>query len=66
MEEERKFKAEEVRVRRERETEEMEKGVALAWIMYMRFARRAEVSFISFFLPIPSCSFRLEFATFAC
>lgn len=45
LEEERKTKAEEVKVRRERETEEMEKGVALAWIMYMRFARRAEVRF---------------------
>jgi hypothetical protein len=39
----RRSKAEEVRVRRERETDELEKGVALAWIMYMRFARRAEV-----------------------
>ena len=45
QEEERRTKAEEIRTRREKETEELEKGVALVWIMYMRFARRAEVGF---------------------
>ena len=50
LEEERKSKAEEVKVRREKETEDMEKGVGLAWIMWMRFARRAEVSWVRFIL----------------
>ena len=54
QDEERRAKADEIRTRRDKETDELEKGVALVWIMYMRFARRAEVR------PLQSAVFEVD------
>lgn len=42
--EEKRKAEEEIRERRSKELEEAEKAAGLVWIMYMRFARRSEVS----------------------
>lgn len=56
QDEERRLKEDEIKERRGKDLEEAEKAAGLVWIMYMRFARRSEVSMPSSCICFLYCS----------